>query len=277
MTDNTSFDAQFERELRQLRDMIVFPETPDVAGNVQVTLASKPQPIAHPRRRGLLAHPWLAIAALVLLAAIAALTSSSVRNTVAELLGVPGIRIEFDEKTPIAQPSPAAVTIGLGERTTLDAAIASAEFEVLAPDASMYDKPDDVYLRGLPGGRNLVTLIYLSDNRLPAAAETGVGLLLMQFVAPAEIEIMVKSVMGEGSSRQVYFNGNRGYWIEGTSSLEILNDPSVPKCCTGNPRPSANVLLWQADGVTYRLESALSRAEAIAVAESMTTIATPEP
>jgi len=130
----------------------------------------------------------------------------------------------------------------------------------------------------LPSGREMVSLFYLPDNRLPEAAETGAGLLLMQFQSTEGVELMVKSVSGDGAIRQVTVSGDRGYWVQGTSSLTILFDPSAPPCCTDDPRPSANVLLWTSDGVTYRVESALSLHDAMAVAESMLPLlSTPEP
>jgi hypothetical protein len=84
--------------------------------------------------------------------------------------------------------------------------------------------------------------------------------------------------MGDGIGREVVVDGERGYWVFGTSSLAILYDPSAATCCTDSPRPSANVLLWTSDGITYRMESALSQTDSMAAAESMTpAIATPEP
>lgn len=252
--------------LRDLRGRVVFPPTPDLAGPVGARIASgRPAPR---RRFALVAdHPFRwAAAALLLLAALTLVASSSVRHAAADALGVAGIRIERvrDEPTPL--PSPAGATIGLGARTTLAASASGAGFALAVPDPAVYGAPDDVYLRPLSTGGTMVTLVYAPDDRFPEAAETGVGALLMQFPTVDDEAMLIKRVMGDGRVQGVAFDGANGFWVTGTSELVILDDPAGPVCCA---RQSANVLIWQRDGITYRLESALTLDEAMAVARSM--------
>ena len=274
--------APLERELEALRARVSFPATPDIAASIRARLATEPRVVRRPWWTPVVERPWLAAAAAVILLALATLlVSSSARQAVADALGVPGIRIEFGDEDATAvppQPSPTRAILGLGERTTLHEASKLAGFPIAVPNVETYGHPDEVYVRVLPSGKRMVSFFYLPDDRFPEAEETGAGLLLMQFESTQSVEIMVKGVMGDGIGREVTVNGGRGYWVFGTSSLTILYDPSAPTCCTDAPRPSANVLLWNLDGVTYRLESALDRDESMAVAESMTSrFATPEP
>jgi hypothetical protein len=131
------------------------------------------------------------------------------------------------------------------------------------PDAN--GLPDAVYARRLPDGTALVSLAYATDGVFPNTAETGYGVLLMEFEANHEIHSMVKSMRRNGRIEETQVNGMFGFWIEGSTDLQILGDES-------GPRASGNILLWQSNGVTYRMESALTKDEAIALAEEMTVV-----
>jgi hypothetical protein len=65
----------------------------------------------------------------------------------------------------------------------------------------------------------------------------------------------------------IQVNGHRGVWIAGSHNLTLLPDPS--RGCCEETRSAGNVLLWEQDGLIFRLESALSHKEAIAIAESV--------
>jgi hypothetical protein len=275
-------ERRLERELALLTGRVAFPATPDMATAVRARLAAEPRtaPIVDLAGGRVRRRPWLyAAAAILVLALIASLTLSSVREAVADWLGVPGIRIEFgddadqDAETPLPsaspEPSPSPQPdLDLGEEVSLATASTHVVFDIAAPDAQLVGEPDAVYVRLLPDGERMVSLVYFADERLPRAAETGVGLLIMQFRAAEEVQYMIKSIMGPEDPILTTVDGGRGYWAEGASSLMILGDPSRT-CCPGSARPSANVLIWQKDGITYRLETALSFAEAKAIAESM--------
>jgi hypothetical protein len=269
-------DRALERELSELRRFVAFPPTPDLATAVRTRLVARPRrdrihvPELFARR------PWLVAAAAVLVLALAAtIASGSVRHAIADALGVPGIRIEFGDDDPTVPLSLPGSNLGLGERASLDEAISTVDFPIQIPDSGIYGAPDAVFVRNLRSGGTLVTLIYSPDDTLPEAAETKTGALLMQFRSTENVDIMLKGVRGDGSIREVAFGGGRGFWIQGTSSLTILDDPSATTCCTS--RPSANVLLWQRGGVTYRLESALTFEEAKTIIESMTPVSTVTP
>jgi hypothetical protein len=96
-----------------------------------------------------------------------------------------------------------------------------------------------------------------------------VGAVLMQFPADAPVGDISKRIsQGMASMLDVAINGNPGFWISGETELVIDQDPSAGwQDLIG--RPSGNVLIWEADGITYRLETALTMRDAIALAESL--------
>jgi hypothetical protein len=79
--------------------------------------------------------------------------------------------------------------------------------------------------------------------------------------------------LGPGTTLETVTVGDvPGYWIAGGPHELLYLDPD------GEPRPdttrlAANTLLWAEDGVTFRLESPLDRAAAVALAEHLSPIA----
>ncbi len=205
------------------------------------------------------------LAAVLLAGAVLALVPG-VRTAVADQLGVRGIRIVFvDDVTPTPAASPVGPNLLLGQRLTLAEARQRVSYAIHVP--ATLGEPDEVYVREVAGG-TMVSLLYHPRPGLPEAAETGVGALLMQFEAREETEVLLKKASFDAPSVPVQINGEAGYWVIGPSSLVIDPDPSLG--FDDQPgRPSANVLLWEQDGLTFRLESALSRSEALAVAETV--------
>ena len=92
----------------------------------------------------------------------------------------------------------------------------------------------------------------------------------MQFPASGEVEQIVKRItMGSGSMIAARIGSGTGFWVTGSTELVIAQDPSA-----GFPesagRPSADVLIWEQDGMVYRLELDTPLRDAIAIAESLT-------
>jgi hypothetical protein len=77
-----------------------------------------------------------------------------------------------------------------------------------------------------------------------------------------------KRVRSGGQVTETRVHDYMAFWIEGTSELVMLDELSTI-CCGPLGRPTANVLIWSAEGVTYRLETALSFADAWIIAESI--------
>jgi hypothetical protein len=244
-----------ETQLAALGERLSWTATPDLTGGVLDGLAGPtPLPASNPHRW------WLAAAALaVLLVGALLIGSASVRSTVADFLGIDGIHIEFRE----SEPETAPVDPSFGTPTSMQELDRWLPFTPALPQA--LGEPDAVYLRFLDNGTTLGMLAWTPSEDLPETKETGLGALLLEFAAPPDVEILIKSVGPPfGEVTQVSVDGERGYWLEGASNLTIFEGDGQSET-----RPSGNVLIWADDGVAYRLESNLSMERALEIAESM--------
>jgi len=267
MSELTRF-ADLEQALTDLAPRVAYPPTPDLAATIRARIAAEPAEsrpgwswpaLLRPRR--------LAIAALALLIiAIGALAvSPELRTAVAKRLGIHGIEIIFVDETPTPAATPVGTTLLLGEPMTLAEAQSRVSYAIQVP--AKLGPPDEVYLRQLAAGP-MVTLLYRPRPDLPEAEETGVGALLMQFPATSDIDQIVKRVtMGTGSVIGVTIDGSTGFWVIGSSELVISQDP--PPGFPELSRPSADVLIWEQNGMAYRLEVNLLMSDAITIAESL--------
>src|SRR5918999_972786 len=91
--------ALLERSLRDLRERLSWPDTPDLAPVVAAEIRDPPPVVAMPRRRARRAVVLAAAAALVVGGLLA--VSPGLRAAVLRLLGLPGVRIEVQE-TPVS-------------------------------------------------------------------------------------------------------------------------------------------------------------------------------
>jgi hypothetical protein len=221
--------------------------------------------------------------ALVLLGAAVLAAVPEARNAVAQRLGLRGVTIEqvpfFPAAAPTPSPTPvrtalpaptpqpAGVSLGLGRQFGLEEARALAPFPVLLPAQAELGAPDEVWLNTSWFG-DQVALVYRARPGLPLAAETGVGLLLVQFRARLEPGMLGKTLGPDTRLEQLILNGQPAYWIEGRPHAVFYRDAS------GNVREdtlrlAGNVLLWEQAGLTLRLESALARDDALRIATSV--------
>jgi hypothetical protein len=242
-----------ESQLAALGTQLEWGPTPDLTSEVMATI-SAPAPLPQPDHR----RRWLAAAAMALLLVGALLAgSSSIRDSVAEFLGIDGLRIEFGEPetTPTSMPN-------LGTPTTQQDLARWLPFTPMQPAA--LGEPDAVYLRILDNGDTLGILAWEPGDSLPRTAETNLGALLLQFAPPEDTGMMLKTVgLSTGTVTDTVVDGNRAFWVTGASELTIFDGQSTES------RPTGNVLIWQQDGIGFRLESALTMDEAIAIAESL--------
>ncbi|MFN2624612.1 MAG: hypothetical protein ABR520_00825 [Mycobacteriales bacterium] len=249
--------------LTDVRQRLVLPPTPDIAAVVRAVLDSEPDRTpgqAHARRRR-----WLVslLAAAVLTPSAVLAASPGARDTVARWLRIRGVAIE---RVPSAAPLPTVVGAGLalGDPTTLATARARASFPVALP--TLLGTPDEVYAASEPAER--VSLVYAARPGLPAAPFTSAGAVLTELRAGIREDFLKKLISAQTSIDTVTIGGIRGYYISGS--------PHVVMLLGANGQPiedtvalAGDVLLWERDGVTYRLESALSKAAALRLAESL--------
>ncbi|MEA2290203.1 MAG: hypothetical protein QOD55_2200 [Solirubrobacteraceae bacterium] len=244
--------TELEQRLVALRDEVAWPPTPDLAGAVAARVASEPQ-----RRRAPVAlrPAWrpVAVAALVAILAGAALLAASpgVRARVADWLGIGVVRVERVERLPAVGP---AARLDLGRRTTLAAARRAGPLPVAVPTIAALGEPDAVYVDRRPRTAG-VSLVYEPRRGLPRTPP-GPGALLT-VLAGGDVALVKKLLAAGPSVTAVDVDGAFGVFIAGDHALE---PPS---------RLAGNTVLWERDGVTYRLESALGRDGALRLARSV--------
>jgi hypothetical protein len=253
-------DDELGQRLFDLGEHLAWPATPELDWR-----AAEQAPVRLRVRRGL----WVA-AAIVLIALGAALAlSQGFRDTVAGVFSVRGIDIVLlreDDQEP-SNDVDALSRIAIGEPVALDEARAAVPFEIWLPATT--GEPAGLFLRALPGDDRMVTAVYEPGPEIPETAETGVGILIMQFTTRNPTPSLIKGLLSDDVAlAKVDVNGADGYWIAGVTQLTILEDPSIA-WDELTSRPSGNVLIWQENGVAYRMESALSMHAALEIARSM--------
>jgi hypothetical protein len=237
--------SELERDLRALAPNLAFPDEPDLVPGVRAGLARR-------RRRPLLRGRPLAIAlAALALGLAAALAVPPARSALLELFRIGGAEIERVDTLPELQPNAPRAP---GRATSLDDAREAAGFRIATPaDCGHCDtvRYDDT----IPGGR--VTIVW--PGRSPR-------LFLMQFRGAAT-PYVEKLATPRTSVDQVSVDGVAGYWVAGSPHAVIFED-ARGRTLFGR-RLAGNVLLWERDGVTYRLEGDVPLRRALAIAESL--------
>jgi hypothetical protein len=242
---------------------------PDLAAGVRRRLEAAPEraPVPRPARRRL---PWLVartprlalVGALLVVLLTTTLTfSPATRRAVAGWLGLRGVRVE---QRDIALPPPGA-RLHLGARVGLRAADRLMGFRVLTLPEARFGRPDGVFVASGANGRR-VTVLYAPRAGLPGAGP-GVGALLTQFRAGVDDEYVRKVVASGGAITAVTVDGGRGYWVQGVHAMWFTDANGRP--FEDGPRLAGNTLIWERGPLTLRLESALSRAEALRLARSL--------
>lgn len=241
--------------LREAGEVIAYPAMPDLVASTRRLIDSAPKPAP--------AFPWRSVAfasvAAVLFLAMVLGVSSSTRDAVGRWLEIPGIRMLNDSHEPtvtnlVALRDQLGIALGL-----LDAA-ERAPYPLMVPADP--GPPDEVHYSD-EGGANVVSMIYLADEALPAIGESDVGLLLTQLPSTPDDVWMGKRLAGGGTVHVTRVNGVEALWIAGTHQLITLTGGDEGQ------RLAANVLSWHVDGITYRIESNLSLERTLAIADSL--------
>ena len=269
-----------DEALFDLARAVDFPPTPDLSASVMERIADERAPAT---RRWLPAIAWPRSAPLRrsgLLAGLAVLLLAGV--VVAAAVGIPGIRIIFLPGSDVpgspspgpsvaspARPTPGALGVGLalGERMGLDEALERISFEALVPTLRGLSSPDAVYVsESFAGGR--LSLVYAARSGLPEARTTGVGLLVTEFVGRVNRNGMEKLIDEGTTVEEIEVDGADGFWLEGASHV-FVDLGSGGDFEDDRIRLAGNVLMWDADGVSVRLEADVTRDVALSIARSM--------
>jgi hypothetical protein len=216
-----------------------FPETPDLAPAVLTRLESGGRPF-----------PWRRAAALALallaIGVVAAFAVPDSRSAILRWFHLGGVTVERVETLPPAVERSQAG--GLGRKLTRTDAEEALGFRLVLPP-----------LEGSPA-------VYVLDDSLATVIVRAYGhpVLLSQFRSPNQ-DVLKKLAVGNTTIEPVQVNGQPGLWLEGgPHTLTYLGRDSFFRERT--VLIHGNVLLWVRDGITLRLEGALTRDQALAIA-----------
>jgi hypothetical protein len=253
---------ELERALAELAPSVDYPPTPPIARAVGERLAIDSRQRATQRMFGL--PRALAVALLLLLLTAGAVMAAvpDARRAVLELFGLQGATVERSERRP---PGPLAGEPALGRRTSLDRAAEDLAFNPLVPRD--LGAPDAVYLHTEAAGGE-VSLAYLPRRGLPRAPQTRLGLLVGQFRGDLDPDYVGKIAREPTSIERLRIGGEPAIWIKGAPHLFFYRVPGGG-FAERTLRLAANVLLLERGRLLVRLEGAMSRERALAIARSL--------
>jgi hypothetical protein len=254
-------DGVLERALQDLGPHYPYPPTPNLAISVRRRIVA--QSVAPVRRLALWRDPRrlaLVAAVLLVLAGGAVLVNPTTRDAIAHFFHVRGVIVN---RVPSALPSLSAVTpLDLGRRATMDEAQSAVSFKIAVPPT--LGVPDTVYVAsGIPGGE--VALAYTPRPGIPFVKQTGLGVLITEFRGDLIPGFITKEVGPGTTVEQTSVNGDPGWWIAGEPHT-ILIQVGAGSDQMETLRLAANTLVWEHGGVTYRIESELSKTDAFRIA-----------
>lgn len=254
-------DLDLGRALTTLGSQYPYPATPNLA--MAVTRRIVARQAAPARRLVLWRDPRrlaLVAALLLVLLGAAALANPVTRDAIAHFFHVQGVIVN---RVPSPNQSLSApTTLNLGRLTTLAEAQREVRFTIAVP--AQLGTPDAVYVAsGPPGGE--VALAYSPRPGIPLVGQTGLGVLITEFRGDL-IPGFISKEIGPGTTlEEVSVNGDPGWWIAGAPhSIVVHVSPDTDNFET--LRLAANTLVWAHGGVTYRIESGLSKADAMGIA-----------
>ena len=239
--------TELERGLLVLGRELDVPPIPDLASRVATEL---PPERSRQRSRTRLV---LVLAALAAAALLATLAIPEARSALLRVFGIGGAQIELvDELPPVARPY-AELELTLGDRGTL------AEARQVVPRLfELEQAPDGVYL----GERGTVWFLYGGGDEI--------RLLVAQTPAVTLDEpFILKKLVSAGTQVEVVdVRGTRGYFIRGEPHVVLLVDEHGD-VIEETARLARDVLVWEEDGRTVRLEGDLTPSGAIEIAEEL--------
>jgi hypothetical protein len=199
---------------------------------------------ARPQRRSRVAVVALACAAALALAAAAAPAAISALRSL----------FEVDEVTALGELEPGVAPSFPGRPVTLDVARAQAPFHLRTVES--LGAPSGARVRDDVAG-GMVTIVY-----------RGGGTLLTQWRTD-DVQARVAIVPASGTAEDVSIGAREGLWVEGTArgTFTLVGADRTTHRESFEVGPGA--LLWMQDGMTFLLQGAGSRLEALRLAAEL--------
>ncbi|MEO8633496.1 MAG: hypothetical protein ABI466_09045 [Chloroflexota bacterium] len=263
MTREPMSQHELEATLADLGERLAYPRPTRLGDAVRERL-SEPRPRRWwdaVRSPGYAFAPAVATLLLILVVSLAAMPG--VRAAADEFLRLRGIDIFQAAATPAPAASPALPFPG--ERVSLEEARRRAPF-LRAPADPRLGAPDHVYIDQTQAGVR-VTLVYVSRTGIPMSRAAGVSAVVVAFRGEVDSSLFGKVTAPGTRIDEVTIDGGRGFWLEGAPHQFFYRDRA------GNPWPetlrlAGNTLLWEQNGVTFRLEAQIERNDALRIATS---------
>ncbi len=254
--------AELEEQLAAMAGSIEWPPTP----RLSLAAASKPGPA-----RRAWAQPRWAVAAVAVLAIVATLLAyTPTRIAIADWVNL-HINLRHTTALPTPSPLPSGTlgsNLGLGTRTTLEAAQKAVRWQVLVP--AQLGQPDAVYLLMPPVGpsQGEVTLVYGPRPDIATASETGVGVLVTEARGSVNEQFFEKTASPDTTIEPVSVEGHDGWWISGKPHMFVFVDSNnEPRFET--LRLATNTLVIDDGGTIVRIEGHMTKAQALQIAGTL--------
>jgi len=238
-----------ERALTDLADHL---DVPDTAGSRDALRRRLMAPASLPRHRR--ARTLLSAAAAVAVVTAGLVAVAPARHAVAGWLGIGAVEIRRTEPPLSVAPSTVPTTGTTHPPTSIDLAAARklVEFVIVTPrDAA---PPARVAVdRRVPGG--LVVLTYDHFTLVEIATDR------------SQPPPLAKLVGGSSRVEPVTVHGHAGMWIPDIHRIGYVDRSGRLRSDT--VRRAGPVLLWERDGVTFRVEGPHTLTEARAIADTI--------
>lgn len=256
---------ELEDRLREAGRAFPYPLTPDLV------VALRRRRSNHAPRRRLV----IRIAAIVAVMVVALLAVPDVRAAVLAALRIGVIQIvpaaptaavpvqsagaptqAIPPPAPTATLPPDALLRDLRGATTLDAARAQLPFPLRLPaEPPGLGPPTDVFVQDLGGPAAILVWRDSADPQRPQLA---------LFILSSDV---FGAKLGVSVLEETQVNGRQAVWASGPYVLQLGD---AQRWTNAERRlVTGNTLIWEEDGLTYRLESDLPLEEAVRIAESL--------
>ncbi len=266
MEERSEFQ-NLEELLARAGKSIAYPATPALATRVRAQLESQSR-----QRRAWVPRRAFALAVAIVLAITLLLAFPETREALAQLLGLRTIRIIPVTPTPTltnlfptpllggeAGATPAQILTARAQccETTLAEAQEKSKFKILLPSSQT---PSRVYLQMIPdfgSGAQQVILVFGDPNA-------------SQFVLYQATNFLYGKIVSGGTViSEAQVKGQRALWFTGAPHLLVYLDSNNRIRFESERVVNLNTLAWESGDVTYRLETTMSKEDAIRIAESL--------
>jgi hypothetical protein len=247
-----------ETLLRRAAGTLSYPPTPAISAAVRARLQER-RSLAERTKSGLVAL-WVRpvarqVLALLFIAAVlvgAALAVPRSRSALADFFHLSHVQVE---REPTSGPTPPVLSPEtFASPSTIDEAQQAIDFPLRLPSsAGLQLLPDAVYLQG--EGSGMPTVIFVYEDRGYDLYETRLS-YFGKGVDPALVH-------------NIEFGGQPAYWIDQGGHIASFLDEQGRVVVESRRSVDRATLLWERDGITYRLETSLSQEDAMRVAESL--------